>query len=199
MFADGVGVSTFKMGRSRFDASGSGESSWRKFGAGSCVEGLRQNEKGSAGDSWFEDSEVIAELACNTRAEKGTEDKMGEVSRVLFTAARARSKRDWGCAVSSVSSGIVVAGASGVAGVIGLGWVSIGCRELDATTAAGFLAYFPAAFLGCKLDRRLISKAAKGNHRQSSFEENRRGRGNLELIPPHWGSQFVSATKPVCL
>ena len=45
MFADGVGVLTFKMGRRRFDASGSGESSWRKFGVGSCVEGLRRNEK----------------------------------------------------------------------------------------------------------------------------------------------------------
>jgi hypothetical protein len=179
VFADGVGVSTFKMGRRRFDVSGSGESSWRKFGAGSCADGLKRNEKGSAGDGRFEDSEVIAELARDTRAEKGTEDKMGDVSRVLFTVARARSKRDRGCAVSSVSSGIVAASASGVAGVIGLGWVSIGCWELDATTAAGFLAYFPAAFLGCKLDRRLISEAAKGNHRQSSFEENRRGRGNL--------------------
>ena len=94
MFANGVGISTFKMERRRFDVRGSGESSWRKFGVGSCVEGLKRNEKGSAGDGWFEDLEVIAELVCDTRAKKGTEDKMGEVSRVLFIAVRACSKCD---------------------------------------------------------------------------------------------------------
>ena len=111
----------FSVGGKRVDASGGGESSWRKFGAGSCVVGLRWNEKGSAGEGWFEDSDVIIELARDTRVEKGTEDKMGEVSRVLFTVARARSRRDGGCAVFSVSSGAVAAGASGVAGVTGLG------------------------------------------------------------------------------
>ena len=111
----------FRVGGKRVNASSGGESSWRKFGAGSCVVGLRWNEKGSAGEGWFKDSDVIIELVHNTRVEKGTEDRMGEVSRVLFTAVRARSRRDGGCAVFSVLSGTVVAGASGVAGVTGLG------------------------------------------------------------------------------
>jgi hypothetical protein len=134
----------------------------------------------------------MIELAREMRAETGMDDRMGDVSRVLFTAARARSKCDGGCAVLSVSSGIRTAGASGVAGVTGLGWVSIGCRELDATAAAVLLANFPAAFLGCKLDRWLISKAARGNRRQSRFEK-REGEGEPNMIPPHWGSQFCSA------
>ena len=128
---------------------------------------------------------MIIELVCDTRAKMGTEDRMGEVLRVLFTVARACSKYDRGYAVSSVLSRIVAAGTSGMAGVTRLGWVLISCWELDPTTAAGFLVYFPAVFLGCKLNQWLISKAVKGNHRQSSFEKNKKRRGNLELIPPH--------------
>jgi hypothetical protein len=118
----------------------------------------------------------MIELACEIKAETGREDRIGDVLIVLLMVARARSKRDGACTVFSVSSGICTVGASGVAGVTGLGWESIGWRELDATAAAGFLVYFPAAFLGCKLDRWLISEAAKGNHRQSSFEENKEAR-----------------------
>ena len=77
------------------------------------------------GDGWFEDSEVIAELARDTRAEKGTEDKMGEVSRVLFTAARARSKRDQGCAVSSVSVRLL--------GALGLGCEFVHLTDCETT------------------------------------------------------------------
>jgi hypothetical protein len=156
--------------------------------------GLRRNEKGSADEDGGEDCDAMIELAREIKAEMGLEDRMGDVSSVLFRVAKARSRRVGGCAVLSASSGIVAAGASGVAGVTGLGWESIGWRELDATAAAGFLAYFPAAFLGCKLDRWLISEAAKGNHRQSSLEENKEAREPRE-IQPHWGSQFVSAPK----
>ena len=83
---------------------------------------------------------MIIELVCDTRAKMGTEDRMGEVLRVQFTVIRACSKYDRGYAVSSVSSRIVAAGTSGMAGVTRL--------DLGVDQLLGARSYHSCRFLG---------------------------------------------------